>query len=220
MASPLQLCLDSLCLYQHVSRAQGCRCGQGLCFHSRVSAKKKKKSRTNIFYDNVDQNMLLKKILRSFIFTRHSTAEMLSVSQVIDRNGKKCRHRPAISFAQCASQGRSPLCCTLPCWLRHGHAGDSMVLVPLTEGPAGHMKVPPCLPAFPHLPLAGSPHLQITRAQLNLLHSGIICSECRQDSGDLSSPSTDLAKESDCASLTFDQAALSYHSPSKSALLP
>lgn len=78
---------------------------------------KKKKSRTNIFYDNVDQNMLLKKILRSFIFTRHSTAEMLSVSQVIDRNGKKCRHRPAISFAQCASQGRSPLCCTLLCWL-------------------------------------------------------------------------------------------------------
>lgn len=44
--------------------------------------------------------------------------------------------------------GQDSLCCTLPCWLQHGRAGDSMVLVLLTQWPAGHTKVPACLPTF------------------------------------------------------------------------
>lgn len=140
-----------------------------------------------------------KKMLRSFILTRHSTAEMLSVT---DRNGRKCSQRPAICFAQCASQDRTVY--AVPC-----HAGSSMGVLVIPwfwcSSLNDQLGILRFLPACPHLPLARSPHLQITRAHINPFHSCIMCSECKQDPGAFSSPSIGLAEESDWAALTFDR---------------
>lgn len=78
------------------------------------------------------------------------------------------------------------------CWWFHGSGAPHWKTSILRFLPA-------CPPACPCLPLAGSTcilaSIQVTRAQLNVLHSHIICSECKQDPGALSSPGIGLAKE-------------------------
>lgn len=132
---------------------------------TRLSQQGSTKSRSNVFYDNVDQNSYFFRGLSFLLEIPQQKCCLLP--SVIEKNGKKPWYKPAISFAEHAPQGWSPLSCTLLSWLQDGCAGHPIVLVPLIEGPTGSYHGS-SLPACLGLPLAGSPDPHAARAQPNL----------------------------------------------------
>ena len=164
---------------------QNQRTNQGLMYFVTISTK------TLIFLE----------IFHSF-WMFHSRSAVCFPVQVTDRNGKKPRYKPAISFAEHASQGRSPLCCTLPSWLQDRHAGHPMVLVPPHWGTSGsyHGSSMPACPGF--FWQEAQTHTQPGHSQIFSCHSGIIWPKYDQDSGAPSPSGIDLAKEAGWAALT------------------